>query len=275
MIAKNMKVKSAVWLALFAGAVQVTASVIPITIPDNNTTPTWYFGGAGTHGPVGEDNETEHGTIRNQSWDLEAFGVEGNTLTVFGGWDFANGQPGYKPGDLFIKVGGPAPSGDPLGQTTTLVPNSIYGYTYAVLLSSGSGFGSQATVVSLGSESKLDTTMYDYMASNPWKYNIGATGSSLTDIGYRSGLTDAQISSIYGLTLYGGSHNVLSIDLGFLGNVAAGTPVWFSYTMQCGNDSMKGQFDGGFRVPDGGTTLLLLGTGLSALAVLRRKLRLV
>jgi hypothetical protein len=45
--------------------------------------------------------------------------------------------------------------------------------------------------------------------------------------------------------------------------------------MQCGNDSMKGKFDGGFRVPDGGATVLLLGTGLSALALLRRKMRLL
>jgi hypothetical protein len=204
MKAKNMKVKSAVWLAVFAGAVQAMASVIPITIQDNNPG-VWYFGASGTHGLVNEDNETEPGTIRNQSWDLEAFGLQGSTLTMFGGWNFANGQPGYKPGDLFIKVGGSAPSGDPLVNTTAPVENT-YGYTYAVSLSGGSGFGSsKATVVSLNAASTMDTALFDYMRSNPWKYNSGATGSFLTDIGYLSGLTDAQVSGDYGLSLYGGS----------------------------------------------------------------------
>ena len=61
-----------------------------------------------------------------------------------------------------------------------------------------------------------------------------------------------------------------------LANPNSGVPnIYFSYTMQCGNDSMKGEADGGgFReVPDGGSTLLLLGSGLSALFGLKRRTR--
>jgi hypothetical protein len=262
-------------LGLTGAAVLGLASqlmAVNITIQDNKL-------GAGFGGdPFGqglEDNETEPGTVQSQGWDLEAFSIVGHTLYMVGGWNFSTGDTGssglVKPGDLFIKIGGLAPSGNPVTQGHGTIANSEYGYNYAVILNNG--LGTLATVQTLGDSSVLNTVVYDQFISNPWDYASGATSSSSTPISYAIGKTDAQMLAEYGLELYGGLHNVVSVDLSFLGTVAAGTDVWFSYTMECGNDSLKGQYSGGFRTPDGGTTLMLLGLGLSTLGVVSRKVR--
>ena len=231
--------------------------------------------GYGPYGTAQEDDETEPGTVGTQMWDLEAFSIVGHTLYMVGGWNFSTGDTGYsgatgyRPGDLFIKVGNLVPSGEPTIPTSGTIANS-YGYNYAVILNH---LGTSATVQTLDGNSRLNTVAYDQFRSNPWDYASGATSSSSTPITYTRDLNDAQMLADYALTLHGGLHNVVTVDLSFLGTVAAGTDVWFSYTMECGNDSLKGQYSGGFRTPDGGTTLMLLGLGLSTLGVVSRKVR--
>jgi len=246
-----------------------------ITIQDNDPRPYGFGYSGGNLGVADEDNETEVGTVNSQMWDLEAFSIVGHTLYMVGGWNFSTGDTGsgatgYKPGDLFIKVGGTAPSGDPTTRGYGTTPNSTYGYSYAVILNN---LAASASVQTLDGNSTLNTVVYDDFVANPWTFASDETGTGSTPITYTTGQTDAQMLANYGLTLYGGLHNVVTVDLSFLGTVAANTPVWFSYTMECGNDSLKGQYVGGFRTPDGGATLMLLGLGLSALGVVSRKVR--
>lgn len=66
----------------------------------------------------------------------------------------------------------------------------------------------------------------------------------------------------------GAEHNALTVDLGFLTmDELYGSLI--HYTIECGNDGMKGRVP---SVPDGGTTLCLLGAGVAALGIMRRKI---
>jgi len=253
------------------------ASAVNITISD-------YNAGVGFNGgPYGvgrEDNETEPGTTQSQAWDLEAFSIVGTKLYLVGGYDFERGLSGGLPGDLFIKVGGAA-GYKPTWNTGSVKNGDYYNYDYAVLLS-GSLAGETIGVESLNANSKLKTVDNDNLKSNPWKYDSAGTDFQQTEIDYSTGLTANQVELLAGVgSLMGDAglngnnkHNVISIDLGFLGTITPGTEVYVSYTMECGNDSIKGSYDGGFRhdVPDGGVTLALLGMGLGTLGFVRRKL---
>ena len=275
---KNKLASLLISLGLVLGASQAFAG--EITIADYN--PGAGFGG-GPFGPAGEDNETEPGTIASQAWDMEAFVISGTTLYIVGGYNMQAGQAGYGgsvvpgmlvPGDLFIKVGGSQPGYNPLSGSGT-VDNSAYLYSYAVDLTQpvGATFAS-AHVFSLNSASLMDTVVYDQFGANPWRYNSGGTSAAWTGITYSSGLNDAATQSLTGLSLVGGNHNVLAVDLSFIGSVAAGTDVWFSYTMECGNDSLKGQYSGGFyQTPDSASSVLLIGLGLAALGFFGLKSR--
>ena len=281
-------------LALAVGlSIGASAAPVQITIQDNDST-LWGFNGAGSltaggtsgagnFGTAHEDNETESGTISGQQWDMEAFVVNGTQLSIVAGFDLLNGVQSHNigPGDLFIKVGGSAPAFNPTNQGAGNVTNSLYSYTYAIDLSpatrfTNSSFGSSAQVYGLSSTTVLNTTIYDQFGSNPWKYDntLNTTLGFGTGITYQTGLANnAAALTALGLSLQGGYHNLLTIDLSFL-SVPANTNVYFSYTMECGNDSLKGRYSGGFdQVPDSGTSALLMGLGLSALAIVGIKRR--
>ncbi len=57
-------------------------------------------------GAGAEDDETEHGTYPYQIWDLEAFLLDGNILSMVGGFNFrkgvTHGGHNYASGDIFI-----------------------------------------------------------------------------------------------------------------------------------------------------------------------------
>lgn len=252
-----------------------------------------FGGGPFLSGSGLEDNETEPGTIQSQVWDMEAFVIDTSSfnaahksLFVVGGYDLINGEysgaqnRNLTSGDVFIKVGGSQPGFAPTTSTPSAVPNSYYDYTYAVDLSAiGLAVGTGSTTAySLSSTSTLNTVIYDQFGANPWTYRSGATSSVAANIKYTAGLANGHAAlAALGLGgLVGGSHNILEIELAFLTDtVPDGTDVWFSYTMECGNDSLKGNYSGGFdRVPDGGITALLIGLGLlsmSAVGLRRRK----
>ncbi len=265
---------------LVLGASQ--ASAANITIADNDPTANGF--GGGPLGVGGEDNETEGGTISSQVWDMEAFVINSSnphTLYIVSGYNLQAGESGsggsvvsgkLTPGDLFIKIGG-APGFGPTAPNSGNTTN-IYGYNYVVDLTQPVGAtGANAAVYSVDANSVFNTVIYDQFGANPWRYSSGGTSAGNYGISYQSGLTDSAVNSLLGISVTGGLHNVLSVDLSFL-SVANGTDVYFSYTMECGNDSLKGKYSGGFdRVPDRGTSALLIGLGLAAMAFVGIKSR--
>lgn len=298
---------------LAAGSLLVSASSafalnFNITVADNRNSPGTYnsFTGSGGGGlgsntaGVGfgqEDQETEPGTISNQLWDMEAFVVDNEALKLYivGGYNMQNGEAGsggvvsgrLLPGDLFIKVGGTQPLPNPTTNTPATVVNSTYGnngYTYAIDLSlplPGTGtFGSTTNRYNLNANSVLDTVIYDSFGANPWKFNSGATSTSTVGISYTTGLLNgaAQLNALNLGGLLGAAvgsgrvHNIMEVDLSFLAGVQ--DDVYFSYTMECGNDSLKGLYSGGFdSVPDGATSILLIALGLVSMVVFGSKRR--
>lgn len=300
MTTKLAKFIKGVGLAALAGAV-VPAMAGNITVADYNPANwTWNSGGVGAGG---EDNEVEQtgslNVIRDQAWDLEAFdyakvgGIP--TLNLVSGFNTSvPGSGDSRPGHLFIKISGPGevgpgpfPLANPSGgefrnNSQTDGVNVLPLYDYAVDLLSG-------TVYDLKPTTMLLSVNYDALASNPWRVNTGTAlynasnfdAISSTSVGFTLGQTAAQIDSALGDTgTYdtllrnsgqgAAAHNLSTVDLSFLGGLtSANDTIWFHYTMYCGNDMMLGSMPGGFRVPDGGATLLmlglsLLGTGLAA-----------
>jgi hypothetical protein len=284
-------------LSLLFGATQVFATPVEVTMSDFNPA-LWGFNGAGSltsggyanrgnFGASFEDNETEAGTISGQQWDMEAIVLNGTQLSIVAGFDLLNGVQAHNigAGDLFIKVGGPQPGLNPTNQGAGNVINGIYGYTYAIDLSmankfGNAGFGSTAQVFSLDASTTLNTVIYDQFGSNPWKYDnsLNSGNGTATGISYVTGQynNSAALQALGLGWLQGGYHNILTIDLSFMvGTVTPDTPVYFSYTMECGNDSLKGGYSGGFyRVPDEVSSLLLIGLGLTAIVAvgLRRRM---
>jgi hypothetical protein len=266
-------------LASASLGIAASATPIEITVADPNPT-RWGFSGDGSltaggrsdrgnFGIAGEDNETEPGTIAGQQWDMEAFVLTGRTLSIVGGFDMLNGVPAHNvgAGDLFIKVGGTAPGSNPWTNTGN-VRNSLYNYTYAVDLTMPSkhgnpSFGPTAQVFSLNSNTWLNTVQNDNLGANPWKYanSLNTNPSVATPIAYTTGLASShsRLTSL-GLNLHGSYHNILTVDLSFLGPLAPGTKVYFSYTMECGNDSIKGVWN----VPDTFSSTLLILAGFAS-----------
>jgi len=245
--------------ALLAGIIILTAgaaNAVNITIYDGQGS------GSGWNGAQ-EDQEVTANCIANQSWDLEGFYLNGSTLSMVGGYDFMNGQSGFKSGDIFIDTNGDAQYGIAnagSGSGYGVVSNT-FGYEYALVLDFKTN---TYDVISLNNASAVTVYYGQNVGSNPWKYSAG--GALVGDdysFTYKPDLTDDQASAAFG-TLTGGLHNVVSLDLSFLGTETFTT----HFTMGCGNDNLMGST----AVPEPGT-LLLLGAGLVGLAGFRRRKR--
>lgn len=82
-----------------------------ITVFDGRSSPSAgpsYWGVPAT-GQGAEDQETEGGTSAGQNWDLEAFGLSGNKLSIIGGFPLLTANPGetdFKLGDIFFDTNG-------------------------------------------------------------------------------------------------------------------------------------------------------------------------
>lgn len=269
----------AVALVLMVIHVQaVNITVTDFTGPGVNqpvSGPLWVWNG-GPGGAANEDNETEATvgvrTPQGQKWDLEMFAIESGSLKIVGGYDFIKGVTGATPGDLFIKVGGAPPSHEPLNYSSRIINGPYYGYDYAVDLSHGFSTG-KVNVYDLGPSSVLQTAENDFFGSNPWKFYSTPEAILSTAVayatygaGYRGLLGDGNSSPQF-LAAWEKTdrHNELSIDLDFLA-IEPGTPIYFSYTMGCGNDMLKGIL----TVPDGGATFALLGIALGGLLLIRQ-----
>ncbi len=229
----------------------------------------------------GEDNEVEDNAVANQSWDLESFKFdsENSRLKITAGFNFETGQgyngtklwdPVHPMGDIFLYIGKPpytvpsdidhdGPWGGSLDWTYAIsfvrdsndnievIGNSVQ---YVITAKTGT-----ATVETPGGAGLLNKGL-PWLADNPTGEVRTATYSA-PDV--------PQTASNYGSWV----NEISNIDLSSILASIAGETVYAHTTMQCGNDVMWGQFQ---PVPDGGTTLVLLGSGLVGLAFFRRRI---
>ena len=226
-------------------------------------------------GPSKEDNEVELGMEQTQRWDLEAFTLNGNVLTMIGGFDFKNGVPGYsnyKSGDIFISSD--SSYGTPIEDSVTgdgLQPvNKNFGYEYAL---SVNWSNLSYDVYKLDPTDTTTTVWYNQnqtgtATSNPWKYASGGTKVGTTGFGTGGGLLSDSVVSEYGLAGWDNDnkHYAVSFDLSSVIADADlyGKNFYTHFTMGCGNDNMIGE--GTAPVPEPGT-MMLLGIGMMAMAI--------
>ncbi len=248
-----------------------------ITINDTQTQNSATWGAAGK-GQGGEDQETEVGTIGNQSWDLEAFTLNGHSLKIYSGYDLLGGNEPYGLGDIFIGRGNVAKykSTDFTGtdgQINGINNNSQFKYDYVIHFNDRSGTSIGAGTYDVYQLSGLSSELLDETVfkglSNPFKLNLERS-QGLVKVG--SGTMSVIEDSTSTLTLEdrtqvtGGKHYIGEVDL-LSSNVKLSQTDdnLFRLTMECGNDSLVG------RVPDGGATLSLLGFAVSGLSLLSRR----
>lgn len=257
-----------------------------ITIPDLEGVGTGWYGAQ-------EDNEVEPNCVQSQSWDMEAFMLDGTTLSLVGGWNFQTGvagRPGggnWESGDIFIDVNldalyGPAAVNLPRDDNNNTVNlNFLYDYVLDVDWATG-----QYTAWSLLNTSTVQLSESYYgqnEEANPYRYVSGGGGPVATGQ-LTFGAWDNSATGFLG----DGTHNAASVDLSWLGVLLPGynpdplatwsSDVMFHFTQQCGNDNLMGlgQFGGKGsenNVPEP-ATMVLMGLSLLGLAA-RKKLSLL
>jgi hypothetical protein len=212
-----------------------------------------------------EDQEVEKNCVTGQVWDLEGFFLDGTSLAMIGGYDFQNGHDNVYSGDIFLDVNGDMVYGQdiiPLSGNGNKDMSNVFGYDYVLDLNFADF---SYTVYAIDETATLKSPYYRQNdTAGGWRYKSGGTLVGEGTIGYQTGLTDADVNFL------GGSHNAVTVDLGFLG---AATEFSAHFTMGCGNDDLIGQGmtpDPPVATPEPGT-LLLLGGGLFGLFGIIRK----
>jgi|GEM_PF-1349722 len=271
-----------------------------------------YFGGNpgdSVSAPSGyrEDNEVENNAIANQSWDLEGFVVNTpasgpSTLAIVAGFDMKSGNASnasggneFEMGDIFVRLNSPV-------NHLNTGANFNTGYDFVIHFTESardtSAAGNSAdwippvsySVYSAGQVTSLASTVSESGGSGAlhaglkW-YASTTTGNAIYNgnANYTDNQTAAQLSgagySGYGdgVSGDGANHDILSdIALSWLAPYvnSTTTSIEFYTTMQCGNDVLTGRARPGqnITVPDGGSTVLLMGAGLTGLGLIRRRL---
>ena len=246
---------------MLAGFAVQTASAVNITINDGMS-PSGI-------GKGGEDQETEPGMINDQTWDLEAFTINGNTLKVYSGFNLLGVNQTYGFGDIFIDVNGNAAYGGPESQGSTATGNGTYKYDYVIHFTGRSGSQAITTgayeVISLAENDTVQFANAGVAAndeSNPYSYVSGGTKLAGAAGSGTMGVSTIAASTVTledGTQITGGTHYVGELDLGFLGASLSGA--LFHVTLGCGNDNLIG------RVPDAGSAVSLLGLALCGLSL--------
>jgi hypothetical protein len=226
-------------------------------------------------GTGGEDRETEPGMVNSQVWDLEAFYLRDNSLTMVGGFNFRSGVPGYASftsGDIFLDTNGSygasqAPAGFVPAAGNTVVSGS-FGYEYVLDLDFSNltylvyrlDTAAVKTITAYYPQNEIPDNPQD-PAANPWLYLSGGTLLGGGSIDYAAGLSDAAVNG-----LLGGLHYAAGVDLSFLDPAQQFVA---HFTMGCGNDNLMGR-GATAPVPEP-ATMLLFGSGIFGLAALQRR----
>ena len=215
-----------------------------------------------------EDGEAEPGMVQTQVWDLEGFFLDGNQLSMVGGYNFVAGQGDFMSGDIFISTD--AAFGSTEITYTPVDGNhevgSNFGYEYVIDLDFTESDNYTYQVFELDANDTTITAWYpanevDNPGSNPWQYGSGGDLVASGSFSFLAGLTDA------GTGFSGDTHYELSgFDLSFLG---LDQEFYSHFTMGCGNDNLMGSGTTA-PVPEP-ATMLLFGTGLVGLAGISRK----
>lgn len=251
-----------------------------ITVNDTQGPNAAGWGVSGAKGQGEEDQETEPGTIAHQTWDLEAFTLNGPSLKVYSGFNLLDGNNPFALGDIFIGRPNVAKwkSTDYTGSDSAINGinnNSQFKYDYVIHFNNRSGISIGTGTYDVYALQGLTTELLDETTfkglSNPFKLNDRSI-AKLTKVG--SGTmsvvkdTTANLTLEDGTVVTGGDHYIGGIDLAGSGI----TPSWkddslFHLTMGCGNDNLIGIG----HVPDGGATLALLGFAVSGLSLFSRR----
>ncbi len=250
-----MRLLRGIATGIASSALLFSATAMNITLEDGNTQ--WepgYYWDAAWMGTPAEDNEVEPGCETGQNWDLEAFLLNGTTLTVVGGYDLKNGYDGTYTGDLFVDIGGEAG----------------YDFVYDINWLSGS-YGLYSVDQGTVSNISMYPERIINASSNPVGFTAAANQTALRtgSMTYQSGITsgsalvsatgDEDAGALKGAknwnsTKINDKHNVASFDVSYF----AGEDAVFHLTMSCGNDDLKG----GSSVPvpePGAVSLFTLG----------------
>lgn len=247
-------------------------------------------------------------TVTGSALDL----VSGYDLSAHNGNYFGGSSTAYDGtggGDIFISLSGGATDMPNSGSAYAQYVNNTAAsggnasttiYDYVIDTHEGLNNSGTLNVYALTASSILTGVANPGLNSNPWIYQptVGQTAAFTVSYNYALNQTAAQAAALTGVGsmnllrddgssggngIYpwsqqltnGMDHNVLLINMSNLSAaLSSSNSIYFSYTMECGNDSIKGLSSGGFSqvpVPDGSSTLILLGSALTLLQFVRRK----
>jgi hypothetical protein len=248
-----------------------SAGAIDITISDPHNDKSFANANLGPTGP--ENNTVQYNAIANQTWDLESFTLSGSSLSITGGFNFLTGKGTgsnlvFPMGDIFIYLGSEAPYSIPGGNLND--HNGPWAgrdnWDFAIQFDRGTDQNIRNSNDGIG---------YSIVANNGQAVSYtGGTGATLTGLPWLvTGATqpgDFGTFSTFG-SLEGTHYSIGGLDLSSI--LAGGESFYLHATMRCGNDVLWGYQEGTRNVPDGGAAVAMLGLGIGAIGLMRRRVR--